>query len=148
MWRWKDNKRLTVVLYFFLLRDAPHSPAVLIGSGEQPCKGHADVNWVWRTSAAGTNIPASLYPFVHPSSFSFTSTWSKCETLSSVLWFSPFLLPSVRPQFRSKIRFNSCTQNVQHSLHLVASIAITNMDILHVLLLLLSSVRQCGGWSL
>lgn len=66
VWRWKDNKRLTVVLYFFLLRDAPHSPAVLIGSGEQPCKGRADVNRVWRTSAAGTNIPASLSPFVHP----------------------------------------------------------------------------------
>lgn len=34
----------SVVLYFFLLRDAPSSPSVLIGSGEHPCAGRADVN--------------------------------------------------------------------------------------------------------
>lgn len=36
--------RDSVVLYFFLLRDAPNSPSVLIGSGERPCAGRADVN--------------------------------------------------------------------------------------------------------
>lgn len=70
VWRRKDNKSLTVVLYFFLLRDTPSSPSVLIGSGEHPCAGRADVNRAWRTSAAGTNIPTSLLPFFHPSFFS------------------------------------------------------------------------------
>lgn len=63
--RRKDNKSLTVVLYFFLLQDAPSSPSVLIGSGEHPCARCADVNRASRTSAAGTNIPTSLLPFLH-----------------------------------------------------------------------------------
>lgn len=87
--RRKDNKRLTVVLYFFLPQDAPSSPSVLIGSGEHPCARCADVNRAWRTSAAGTNIPTSLLPFLQPFSLSFTSTWSQYETFNEPLWFSP-----------------------------------------------------------
>lgn len=64
--RRKDKKSLTVVLYFFLLQDAPHSPSVLIGSGECSHAHCADVNGAWRTSAAGTNIPTSLLPFLRP----------------------------------------------------------------------------------
>lgn len=64
--RRKDNKSLTVVLYFFLLQDAPRSPSVLIGSGASSRARCADVNEAWRTSAAGTNIPTSLLPFLHP----------------------------------------------------------------------------------
>lgn len=94
VWRRKDNKSLTVVLYFFLLRDAPSSPSVLIGSGEHQCADRADVNGAWRTSAAGTNIPTSLLPFSYPSFPSFRSTWYNSITLNIFLWFSPFFFPS------------------------------------------------------
>lgn len=53
---------IAVVLYFFLLWDAPRSPSVLIGSGGLLYAGRADVNRAWRTSAAGTNIPTLLHP--------------------------------------------------------------------------------------
>lgn len=66
VWRRKDNKRLAVVLYFFLQRGAPSSPSALIGSWEHPLAGRADVNRAWRTSAAGSNITTSLLPFFHP----------------------------------------------------------------------------------
>lgn len=58
--------RGSVVLYFFLLRDAPSSPSVLIGSWEHPCAVCADVNRAWRTSAAGTYIPTSLLSLLSP----------------------------------------------------------------------------------
>lgn len=64
MCRRKDNKSLTVVVYFFLLQDAARSPSVPIGSGERSRARCADVNGAWRTSAAGTNIPTSLLPFL------------------------------------------------------------------------------------
>lgn len=64
MCRRKDNKSLTVVMYFFLLQDAPRGPSVLIGSGERSRARCADVNGAWRTSAAGLIFP-------HPSSLFF-----------------------------------------------------------------------------
>lgn len=76
VWRRKDNKTLAVVLYFFLQRDAPSSPSVLIGSWEHPFAGCADVNWAWRTSAAGSNIPGLPPPLLLPSSPSFTHPFS------------------------------------------------------------------------
>lgn len=78
--RRKDNKGLTVVLYFFLLQDAPRSPSVLIGSGERSRARCADVNGAWRTSAAGTNIPTSLLPFLHPLARSLTRSISSAST--------------------------------------------------------------------
>lgn len=78
--RWKDNKSLTVVLYFFLLQDAPRSPSVLIGRGERSRARCADVNGAWRTSAAGNNIPTSLLPFLHPLARSLTHSISSAST--------------------------------------------------------------------
>lgn len=87
------QKELTVVLYFFLLRDAPSSPSVLIGSGEHPCAGPADVNQAWRTSAAGTNIPTSL-SFTRP----LPSLNSEFQLLNLFMWFSHSFFPFVRLQ--------------------------------------------------
>lgn len=105
MRRRKDNKSLTVVLYFFLLRDAPRSPSVLIGSGERPCAGRADVNRAPRSSAAGTNIHTSLLPFFHPPSFFLLHIYLICARDLQHLLFCGSFFPHIRSCADVALRF-------------------------------------------
>lgn len=97
--RRKDNKSLRVVLYFFLLRDAPRGPSVLIGSGERSCAGRADVNRPPRSSAAGTNIHSSLLPFLHPPFFLLHIYLIRAPDLQHLLFCGSFFPRNVSARY-------------------------------------------------